>query len=161
LKKALSPQLAIGVGTLLVGVGIALGAIGISSEAGLFGGRPELPAMGRRLDAGVVRPAPAARGAHRRLSQPRGAFGRGDRRLAGFAWVSAGILLNAALITTIGFILSCALCFVFAVRGFKAAGGPARLGRARGSSSTRRSASRSRRRCTGCSRSCSASTCPG
>ena len=41
----------------------------------------------------------------------------------GFAWVTAGILLNAALITTIGFILSCALCFVLAVRGFKSAEG--------------------------------------
>ena len=41
----------------------------------------------------------------------------------GFVWVSAGILANAALITTIGFILSCALCFVLAVRGFKSAEG--------------------------------------
>jgi putative tricarboxylic transport membrane protein len=41
----------------------------------------------------------------------------------GFAWVSVGILANAALITTIGFILSCALCFVLAVRGFKSAEG--------------------------------------
>jgi putative tricarboxylic transport membrane protein len=30
-----------------------------------------------------------------------------------------GILANAALITTIGFILSCTLCFVLAVRGLK------------------------------------------
>jgi putative tricarboxylic transport membrane protein len=35
------------------------------------------------------------------------------------AWVSAGILGNAALITTIGFILSCALCFTLAVRGLR------------------------------------------
>ncbi|MEK8050608.1 tripartite tricarboxylate transporter TctB family protein [Ideonella sp. DXS22W] len=41
----------------------------------------------------------------------------------GFAWVSAGILLNAALITRLGFILSCALCFAFAVRGFKGSQG--------------------------------------
>ncbi len=34
--------------------------------------------------------------------------------------MSAGILGNAALITSIGFILSCALCFVLAVRGFHA-----------------------------------------
>jgi len=38
-------------------------------------------------------------------------------------WVSVAILVNAALITTIGFILSCALCFVLAVRGFKSAEG--------------------------------------
>jgi putative tricarboxylic transport membrane protein len=40
-----------------------------------------------------------------------------------FAWVSVGILANAALITHIGFILSCTLCFVLAVRGFKSAEG--------------------------------------
>jgi putative tricarboxylic transport membrane protein len=40
---------------------------------------------------------------------------------AGFAWVSAGLLLNAALITTIGFIFSCTLCFVLAARGLRQA----------------------------------------
>jgi len=40
--------------------------------------------------------------------------------------MSAGLLANAALITTIGFILSCALCFVLAARGLRnAAGQPA------------------------------------
>ncbi|MDT7835417.1 tripartite tricarboxylate transporter TctB family protein [Aquabacterium sp. OR-4] len=46
----------------------------------------------------------------------------------GFAWVSAGLLLNALLITRIGFILSCALCFALAVRGFKGAQGRGRHG---------------------------------
>ena len=41
----------------------------------------------------------------------------------GFVWVSIGILCTAALITRIGFVLSCALCFVLAVRGFKSAEG--------------------------------------
>src|SRR6218665_1940597 len=41
----------------------------------------------------------------------------------GFLWVSAALLLNALLITTLGFILSCALCFVLSVRGFKSAEG--------------------------------------
>lgn len=52
--------------------------------------------------------------------EPEGAA-QGDWRA--FAWVSAGILLNALLITTIGFILSCTLCFVLAVRGFHASQG--------------------------------------
>jgi putative tricarboxylic transport membrane protein len=39
------------------------------------------------------------------------------------AWVSAGILANAALITTIGFVLSCALCYLLAVRGLRASEG--------------------------------------
>jgi len=37
--------------------------------------------------------------------------------------VSAGVLANAALITTLGFIFSCALCFVLAVRGLRVAEG--------------------------------------
>ena len=40
-----------------------------------------------------------------------------------FVWVSAGLLLNAALITTIGFILSCTLCYVLAVQGLRRAAG--------------------------------------
>jgi putative tricarboxylic transport membrane protein len=47
--------------------------------------------------------------------------------------VSAGVLANAALITRIGFILSCTLCFVLAVRGLRysegrPAGGAGRTG---------------------------------
>ena len=44
---------------------------------------------------------------------------------SGFAWVSGGLLVNAALITTIGFILSCTLCFVLAVQGLRIAAGTA------------------------------------
>ena len=43
-------------------------------------------------------------------------------------WVSAGLLLNAALITTIGFILSCTLCYVLAVQGLRRAAGAGRPG---------------------------------
>jgi putative tricarboxylic transport membrane protein len=39
------------------------------------------------------------------------------------AWVSAGVLVTAALITRIGFVLACALCFVLAVRGLRGAEG--------------------------------------
>ena len=46
---------------------------------------------------------------------------RGDWRA--LAWVSAGILANAALVTTLGFVLSCALCFTLAVRGLRLAEG--------------------------------------
>ena len=35
----------------------------------------------------------------------------------GFVWVSAGLLLNAALIEHMGFILSCALTYLLAVQG--------------------------------------------
>jgi putative tricarboxylic transport membrane protein len=39
--------------------------------------------------------------------------------------VSAGLLANAALITTIGFILSCTLCYLLAVQGLRRAQGQA------------------------------------
>ena len=42
-----------------------------------------------------------------------------------FAWVSAGVLANAALINLAGFVLSCALCFVLAVRGLRVSQGDA------------------------------------
>jgi putative tricarboxylic transport membrane protein len=62
----------------------------------------------------------AATGGFRELEEP-----AADERgfWPGFVWVSAGLLLNAALIERLGFILSCALCFMLAVRGFKSAEG--------------------------------------
>jgi putative tricarboxylic transport membrane protein len=123
LKKRPRPQLAIGVGTLLAGIAIDLGAIGISSEAGYSGVGPNfLPwVVGSMLAlCGLLLLREVFTGGFRNLEEPSGAAAG---YWAGFAWVSAGILLNAALITRLGFILSCALCFVLAVRGFKAAEG--------------------------------------
>jgi putative tricarboxylic transport membrane protein len=45
-----------------------------------------------------------------------------------FAWVAAGLLLNALLIERIGFILSCSLCYVLAVRGFRRSEGKPNAG---------------------------------
>ncbi|MBC7716244.1 MAG: tripartite tricarboxylate transporter TctB family protein, partial [Pseudorhodobacter sp.] len=56
----------------------------------------------------------------RNMDEPTGAA---SGHWSGFLWVSAALLLNAALITTIGFIASCTLCFVMAVRGYKSAEG--------------------------------------
>jgi putative tricarboxylic transport membrane protein len=121
--KGPSPQLAIGVGTLVVGAGICLGAIGISSQAGYSGVGPNfLPwVVGTMLVlCGVLLTREALTGGFRNMEEPSGAAAG---HWPGFAWVSAGILLNAALITILGFILSCALCFVLAVRGFRSAEG--------------------------------------
>jgi putative tricarboxylic transport membrane protein len=111
-------ETAIGIACVLLGAGLAAGALGISSEAGYAGVGPNfLPwvvATALMLCGGVlVWQAQHAGYAHR--DDPEGAPS-GD--WLPFAWVSAGILANAALITTIGFILSCTLCFVLAVRGF-------------------------------------------
>jgi putative tricarboxylic transport membrane protein len=116
-------QMLVGAGTLALGALLAVGAIGIRSEAGYSGVGPNfLPwfvGLSLLLCGGFLL-YEARTGGYRDMEEPSGAA-RGD--WAGFAWVSIGILANAGLLTTIGFILSCTLCFVLAVRGFKAAEG--------------------------------------
>jgi len=112
-------QLAMGIGALLVAAVLAFGALSIPSDAGYAGVGPDfLPwvvsaALGL---CGVMLIREVLTGGYRQMEEPSGAA-RGDWKA--LAWVSAGVLLNAALITIIGFILSCALCFVLAVRGLR------------------------------------------
>ena len=111
----------VGAGTLLLGGGIVVGAMQISSEAGYGGVGPNfLPwLVGLALVVcGGFLVWEAATGGFRALYAEDGADD-GPADWVGFAWMSAGILLNAALITTIGFILSCALCFLLAECGLK------------------------------------------
>ena len=116
-------QLALGIAAVLLAAGLAYGAANIPSDAGYAGVGPDfLPwvvsaAMGL---CGVLLIWEVRTGGFRNMEEPSGAA-RGDWHA--MAWVSVGILSNAALITTIGFILSCALCFTLAVRGFKSAEG--------------------------------------
>lgn len=121
-------HLGIGVGALAVAAVLAYGAVAIPSDAGYAGIGPNfLPwvvAVVLAVCAGWLL-WEAATGGFRQLEEPSGAE-RGD--WPAFVWVSAGVLANAALITSTGFVLSCALCFVLAVRGLrlsegKAAGG--------------------------------------
>jgi putative tricarboxylic transport membrane protein len=118
-----TPQLAIGGGTLLVGLLIVAGATQISSDAGYAGVGPNflpwLVGLALTLCGGVLA-WEAASGGFRQMAEPSGSA---HGHWPGFVWVSAGILLNAALITTLGFILSCVLCFVLAVRGYRSAEG--------------------------------------
>lgn len=116
-------QLLVGVGALLVAAVLAYGAASISSEAGYAGVGPNfLPWVisGALAICGVLLIYEALTGGYRSMETPSGAP-RGDWHA--LAWVSAGVLLNATLITTIGFILSCALCFTLAVRGLRASEG--------------------------------------
>ena len=115
------PQTLIGAGTLITGALLAVGATQISSEAGYGGVGPNfLPWVVAVLliVSGAFLVWESVSGGFRQMEAPSGAE-RGH--WPGFVWVSAGILANAALITTVGFILSCVLCFVLAVRGFKSA----------------------------------------
>ena len=116
-------QVAVGAGTLLVGLGLAAGATQIGSQAGYAGVGPNfLPwVVAIALTAGgALLLWEALSGGFRNFEAPSGAA---TGYWPGFAWVSAGLLANAALITRIGFILSCVVCFVLAVRGFHAAEG--------------------------------------
>jgi len=121
------PQTLIGVGTLVLAGVLAIGAAQISSDAG-YGG------VGPNFVPWVVAFALALCGGFLTWEAYSGGFRQMDDDDAdgeppasgywpGFVWVSAGMLLNALLITFIGFILSCTLCFVMAVRGYKASEG--------------------------------------
>lgn len=116
-------QTAVAVGVAGLGGLLAAGAVGISGEAGYGGVGPNfLPwvVSGFLLACGAFLLWEAFSGGFRAMDEPEGAP-RGH--WTGFAWVSAGLLANAALLTTIGFVLSCGLCFALAVRGFKSSQG--------------------------------------
>jgi putative tricarboxylic transport membrane protein len=117
------PQTALGAATALLGVLMAAGATQISSDAGYAGVGPNfLPwVVGLALTlCGLWLIWEARTGGYRDMEEPSGAD---TAHWPGFVWVSVGLLLNALLIEHVGFILSCTLCFVLAVRGFRSAEG--------------------------------------
>jgi putative tricarboxylic transport membrane protein len=113
----------VGAGTALVGLSMMAGAAMLPGEAGYGGVGPNflpwLVSVALTL-CGALLLTEALRGGFGEMEEPSSAA---QGHWPGFAWVSAGLLANAALITVIGFILSCTLCFVLAVRGFKSAEG--------------------------------------
>lgn len=127
-------QTLIGAGAILVAAAMAYGSASIPSAAGYAGVGPNmLPwvVAGALLLCGVWLVWEARTGGYREMEPASGAE-RGDWKA--FAWVSAGVLANAALITGFtvpllgihvkgGFVLSCTLCFVLAVRGLRASEG--------------------------------------
>jgi len=124
-KPSMTGQTLVGVGALLVGAVMAYGATFIPSDAGYAGVGPNaLPWLVSvvLMVCGGWLVWEARTGGYRELEAPSGAE-RGDWPAVG--WVVAGIVANASLITTIGFILSCALCFALAVRGLRIAEGKA------------------------------------
>jgi putative tricarboxylic transport membrane protein len=118
-------QTLVGAGVLLIGLGLAAGAVTIPSAAGYGGVGPNflpwLVALGLLVCGGFI-VWEARSGGFRAMDPPAGAA---QAYWPGFVWVSAGLLANAALITTIGFIFSCTLCFVLAVQGLRGAEGNA------------------------------------
>jgi putative tricarboxylic transport membrane protein len=113
----------IGAGVAVLGVLLAVGAWSIPSTAGYAGVGPNfLPWLVAAVlvVCGVLLLREALSGGYREVEAPSGAE-RGDWRA--LAWVAAGVIANALLITRLGFVLSCALCFVLAVRGLRASEG--------------------------------------
>ncbi len=108
----------VALGCLCLGAGLAWGASSIPGEAGYAGVGPNfLPWVVSiaLLVCGAWLFVQALSGGFRGRDAPEGAA-RGD--VWPFALISAALLLNALLITRIGFIASCTLAFVIAVRGF-------------------------------------------
>ena len=116
-------QTLVGAGALSLGVVLAVGAAQTRSEAGYSGVGPNflpwLVALAL-IACGIGLVLHAVRGGFRDMEPPSGSE---QGHWLGFVWVSVGLLANAALITTIGFIFSCTLCFVLAAHGFKSAEG--------------------------------------
>ena len=120
-------QTLVGVAVLLIALALGAGAVSIPSGAGYGGVGPNfLPwvvAAGLGV-CGVLIIREARTGGFRNMEPPSGAA-RAD--WIAVAWVSAGLLANAALITSIGFVLSCALCYLLAVQGLRGAAGQAAM----------------------------------
>jgi putative tricarboxylic transport membrane protein len=122
-SAAVRNQTLIGAGALLVGALMAAGAWSIPSDAGYAGVGPNfLPWLvsGVLALCGAWLIWHARTGGWRDMEEPSGGA-TGDWQA--LAWVAAGVAANAALITVIGFILSCTLCFMLAVRGLRGSEG--------------------------------------
>jgi putative tricarboxylic transport membrane protein len=118
-------QALVGASVLVIGVVMAFGATAIPSDAGYAGVGPNaLPWLVSvvLMVCGAWLVWEARSGGYRELEAPSGAA-RGDWRAV--AWVVAGVVANASLITTLGFILACGLCFALAVRGLRIGEGKA------------------------------------
>jgi len=117
-------QRLVAAGALGVGAVMAYGAAQIPSDAGYAGVGPNfLPwvvAVVLLVCGALLMWQATAKGGFAVMEAPSGAV-RGD--WPALAWVSAGVLLNAALMTVIGFTLGNALGFMLAVRGLRIAEG--------------------------------------
>ena len=112
-------------GVIALALGLALGASGISSEAGYAGIGPNflplLVSAGLFLCGGFLFWEAWSGGFRNGPDSDPSEASQEKPCWSGMAWMSAGLLSSAALITTIGFILSCALCFACAAHGLRKA----------------------------------------
>jgi len=122
-NQSVVTQVGIAVFGLVLSLLMMWGATSMSSEAGYAGVGPNfLPWV-----VAVFLAACSAyllwesfTGGYRNMPQ---ASGSAKADWHAFAWVSAGILANAALINVAGFVASCVICFILAVRGLRVSQG--------------------------------------
>lgn len=118
-QQALQHQTLVGFGVVGLALVMGAGAISIPSEAGYAGIGPDfLPWVVSiaLLVCGGFLIFEARTGGFRDLPETHDEH---PPFWSGFVWMSTGMLVNAALITTLGFVLSCTLCFVLACRGLR------------------------------------------
>ena len=116
-------QLAMGVAAIVLSAVLAYGAANIPSDAGYAGVGPDfLPWIVSAVMAicGVMLIWEVRTGGYRNMEE---VPGDESPDWTAYVWVSAGLLLNAALIERIGFVLSCALAYVLAAAGLRRAFG--------------------------------------
>ena len=120
--RAQRNQTLVGGGVVIVAFAMGDGAIDIPADAGYAGVGPNflpwLVSVALLLCGGFL-VYEARSGGFRDMEDA----GEEKPYWPGFVWMSTGLLLNAALITTIGFVLSCTVCFVLASRGLRNAQG--------------------------------------
>lgn len=115
-------EAAFAIAILALGIGLGVGTAMLPGEGGYSGVGPNfMPAMvsGGTIIAGVWLLVEALAGGWRNRS-PESPEERGEHALsnAAFAWVSAGLLAQMALVVPAGFVISATMLFVFVARGF-------------------------------------------
>lgn len=118
-------QVLIAIGVLVIAAALGLGALQIRSDSGYTGVGPAFLPWVVALALGLCGfnlLYEALSGGYRHLEDETDGA---TPHWGCAAWVSLGLLLNAALITRVGFVVSCTLLFVLAARGFRSSLGQA------------------------------------
>ncbi len=114
-------HLAIGLAVLAFSAFFFVGLPGISDEEGYAGLSPRfmptLVAIGLAV-CGALLTWQGVRGGFRNMPEEDAELPSAPHSLPGFAWVAAGLVLNMALISTLGFVLSSTLLMVCVARGY-------------------------------------------
>ncbi|QET03229.1 MULTISPECIES: tripartite tricarboxylate transporter TctB family protein [Cupriavidus] len=111
----------IGIAVLAVSVFFFAGIPGISGEEGYAGLSPRfvptLVGIGLAV-CGVLLTWQGVRGGFRNMPEEDAELPAAPHNFKGFLWVSAGLVLNMALIGTLGFVLASTLLMVCVARGY-------------------------------------------